>query len=1268
MTDPTRGNRHPEPNVSGLERFVPRVLDTWDVDAPGRSWQIVDGTLCFVDISGFTALSERLARKGRVGAEELIGVLNRVFAAMLDVAYRRGGSLIKFGGDALFLLFDRDDHALQATSAAVELRRTLREASAATSTSVGRLHLRMSVGLETGPVHLFRVGGLHKELLIAGPTATTVSRMEEMAEAGQIVIGPGTRSRLPTGSVMRSRDDGFLLPWRRVRVEPSGPVHRAGADPATIEDCVPVALRELLASGRVEHEHRTAVVTFIEFRGLDHHLATEGPEVAGALVDEVVSAAMEEAREEGVTFLATDLGKDGGKILLSAGAPVTQEDDEGRMLRACCRILERDLGLTRRIGVNRGHVFTGEVGTRFRSTYVAMGDTTNLAARMMAAAPPGGLYVAPSVVSRARSRFETTVVPPFAAKGKSEPVRALAVGSELGPRNDDPDRELPLVGRRGEMARLRTLLRANLDGDSGVAVLTGDRGMGKTRLVREALTELGGVPSFVVQADPYAVASPYRAFRDTARRLLGIRRGTNREMAAQLLATVGATAPDLLALAPLLGDVTHVEVEQTTETARIEPRFRADRLADVVVELLARALPGQMVLVVEDAHWMDDASRALLERMERASFRHPWAMVVTRREQAGGYVPADSRGIELGPIDDDDMTAALDAATPSVPLRPDDARRVAARLGGNPLFLLEVARAIEEHGDLVDVPDSVEEVVSARVDELPPLPRHVLRTASVLGRSFRPDHLEGVLDDVVLDEATRFALEDFLEADGEDRLRFRHALMRDALYARLSFRRRRELHLAAGRVIEAGAQGEADSLAHLLDLHYLEGHDHRRAYRFARVAGDAAAGRFANLDAAEHYERALAASRQLGLTEAEVAEVWRSLGDVLRLAGRYGPAGDAYIQAHRRLHNGLARAEVQLVRAETLAQAGSYRAALAMLTRARRSLMGEEDPAARRVDARLAAFTATTRIYQQRPDQALEAAIEAIELARAADEPAALATAMQRHDIAWFIQGRFDQACYLDQAAEIFGELGDLASLASVTSVLGGKAFLLGDWARAIELYEETQVTDAMTGNEAGSASAAANLAEVLVQQRRFERAIDLLSSARRTALASDYGDLLPFVGLNLGRALAGAGRLDEAAEALRETIEESEDIGQTMSAAEARLALVAVLAEHGEVAMARQVLAEVPGDHRARFAAADVLAQFRCRLAEGGSGAAPRLAEVLVEEIERIRPEVADYELVPLLLLVIEMSEDAGPRARAEAELAVLAERYAIDLGPMVV
>ena len=182
-----------------LDPYAPRVLLRQLVDTPDATVQTLDATVALVDISGFTKLSERLARRGgREGAEQLADAIGGCFERFLRVAYDHDGSLLKFGGDALRLLFEGDDHVARACTSALGMRQELRLAARADSGGAGT-RLRMSVGVHSGEYHLFLVGGSHRELLIAGPAATEVTRMEKVADPGEIVVSAATSAALPSG-------------------------------------------------------------------------------------------------------------------------------------------------------------------------------------------------------------------------------------------------------------------------------------------------------------------------------------------------------------------------------------------------------------------------------------------------------------------------------------------------------------------------------------------------------------------------------------------------------------------------------------------------------------------------------------------------------------------------------------------------------------------------------------------------------------------------------------------------------------------------------------------------------------------------------------------------------------------------------------------------------------------------------------------------------------------------------------------------------------
>src|SRR6478672_11086663 len=193
-----------------LVSFISRLTLAWLRDQPDATWREVDGTLAFIDISGFTAMSERLSRLGRAGAEEVTEVMNATFAALLAVAYAQGGGLLKFGGDALLLLYEGDDHAARAARAAFEMRRTLR-AIGRPKTSAGAIQLKMHAGLHSGRFQFFLVGSSHRELLIAGPAASRTVEMEAASQAGEILLSTETAALLGDDELSEEHESGRLL-------------------------------------------------------------------------------------------------------------------------------------------------------------------------------------------------------------------------------------------------------------------------------------------------------------------------------------------------------------------------------------------------------------------------------------------------------------------------------------------------------------------------------------------------------------------------------------------------------------------------------------------------------------------------------------------------------------------------------------------------------------------------------------------------------------------------------------------------------------------------------------------------------------------------------------------------------------------------------------------------------------------------------------------------------------------------------------------------
>ena len=211
-----------------LAPYFPRLAIEWIRSDPERLHQELQGTIAFVDISGFTKLSERLARLGKSGAEELTATIDTCFVTLLDLAVANGGRLLKFGGDALLVYFSGEAHEARACLAAIEMRRALRV--------VGRLivlgqkvSLRMSVGVHSGLFNFFLVGESHREFVVTGPGASAVVEMEGTADAGEIVISDATAAALSAGARRPGEGPGSSAAESPVaaRSRPSSPSSRS---------------------------------------------------------------------------------------------------------------------------------------------------------------------------------------------------------------------------------------------------------------------------------------------------------------------------------------------------------------------------------------------------------------------------------------------------------------------------------------------------------------------------------------------------------------------------------------------------------------------------------------------------------------------------------------------------------------------------------------------------------------------------------------------------------------------------------------------------------------------------------------------------------------------------------------------------------------------------------------------------------------------------------------------------------------------------------
>ena len=1258
--------------MSALQPYLPRLVLDWHETMPDALVREIDGSMVFVDVSGFTKMSERLARQGKVGAEEVSDVIGETFGGLLAEAYSFGGSLIKFGGDALLLFFEGPEHSLRAVAAAHGMRRELRSIGTF-ATTAGKVILRMSVGAHTGLFHFFLVGESHRELIVAGPAATETVTMEGAASAGQILLSPALAATLPSANRGRRLGPGVLLAG--TPPEPATtPIERL----STAIDLTPFVargLRETLQEGEVEPEHRVVTIAFVHYGGFDDLVLHQGSAVAAAALESLVVAAQRAVDDRGVTFLSTDVAPDGGKIILTAGAPVVTGADEEQMLLAVRDVVAADIALPLHIGVNSGPVFAGTIGPSYRRTYTVMGDAVNLAARLMAKAEHGQIVATPPVLDGSRTLFSTQPLTPFLVKGKKEPIDASVVGPARGSRASIAAAGLPLIGREDELETLAAAWGRAAAGEGAVVEITAEPGMGKSRLLQEFLSLHPEVDVLRGECRLYQAATPYFPFRALLSHAFGLEGLGDDAAVAALRDLVDEQAPVLTPWLSLIGTPLGLEIPPSREVEELEDEFRRVRLEEVVSTLLHVVADEPTIVLVEDTHWMDEPSRDLVARLTSELGGHPWLMLLSRRPSAERS-DSDATGlvrIDLQPLASAHAIALIESATEDAPLMPQNVRSLAERAAGNPLFLLELLDALRRGEDVAGLPTSVEGLIQARIDRLPVADRVRLREVSVLGSSFRIEHIVSALADgrtIAQVRPSLARLGDFLAVNDTGWVRFHHALIRDAAYEGLPYAKRKTLHARVGDSILVAAGDAPEEQAELLSLHYSAAGRWEEAWTYSRLAGDDARRIYANLEAARFYERALAAAPRVGGVDAgELAEVALRLGEAREHAGLFAAALDGLERA-RRLAAGdaLALADVRYRRARVLMHMGSFRTAYRETTRGRREIESLPGVEATRARARLTRLSSALRLMEGRPGDARVLADEAARGAELAGDELELASAFAVLNAALEDLGDPDAAEYAEKALEVYARIGELPGVGQVEMSIGVHAYAEGRWDDAVTAYLRAQNAFQRAGNETRGALAAANIGEVLVSQGRFAEAEPLLAETIRVLRAhANVGPAL-FCEIQIGRLMLGTGGLDEAVATLARTRDEAAAIGIRGLALEAGIHLAAALTRQGDHERALEILdaeAERAGDLVVALGGALACARAETLLAIGRPDEA---AAVVTSGLGLSTDDDASYDRARLLVLAGRLGRGRGETA-AEAlqEAGSLLQRLGVIAVPVV-
>ena len=680
-------------------------------------------------------------------------------------------------------------------------------------------------------------------------------------------------------------------------------------------------------------ERRIVSVLIADVGGSTSIAEKLGPERSKFLFDDIVRLMREEVQRFGGTL--AQLTGDG--VLALFGAPIAHEDDSERAVRAALAIREAiddytadvtnayGVELHARVAVNTGPVVIPSGDAPPHVLYNALGDTVNVAARLQTF---GDLVVGPQTARQVDEVFKLDELGDLELKGKSETVAAFRVA---GIREQAATHaETPLVGREQELAALSESLDRLCEGRGAVVAITGEPGIGKSRLVAEAEERFRGRVLFLAgHAVPYAETIPYWPVRELLLSWLGLGASdpearARLELQAELTRALADDAEEAYPfLAGMLGLALEPELERLRDFASDAVQRQTFDWLYQLVSALARERP--LCLVLEDLHWSDEATLLLLDELLPASEQSPVAFVLVHRSDpdhpAWQLVDRARRRfqrifveLDLEPLPDPDART-LARADAGGELPEALARLVAERTGGNPYFVKEAIRDLRERGVLArengstvlvgdaSIPAALESVLQARLDRLDAEARELITTAAVVGRSFDLPLLERLIPRAkllpTLSELRWLQLVVEERSGPAPEYRFRHGLVQEAAYGTLVESRRRELHLRVGEAL-ADLRGDSAGEAYgLLGHHFAEADEPVRAAEYLLKAGDAARAVYAQDEAIELYRRALGFMDRTGDAEKARATLLR-IGLTHHVAFDFRGASEAFSEAFAR--------------------------------------------------------------------------------------------------------------------------------------------------------------------------------------------------------------------------------------------------------------------------------------------------------------------------------------------------------------------------------
>jgi class 3 adenylate cyclase/tetratricopeptide (TPR) repeat protein len=899
------------------------------------------------DIAGFTPLTERLSQDGPEGIDRLSSQLNAFFGELIELVSAHGGDIVKFAGDSLVAIWPSEENPgalLDLTEIGDQVgggeyllhpsslgSKALRAAQCACAIQ-SRLHenrqaqaeqLTLEIGLSAGAVMTTHLGGKYGrwEFLLAGKPVGEAARAEAAAAPGQVMMSKTFWSLVQAACSGSPSESEFMLLHSVDQPIAAEPLKRDPLGPkseSSLRAYIPGPIMSRIAAGQSDWlaEHRRVSLIFTNLPDLGYDSPIEDIQRAVHMLQEALYS-----YEGTVSKIALDHT---GLIFVAALGlhPLAHEDDP--VLAGLAAIEMRDrirpLNLRCSIGVSTGSIFCGSIGNDKRRDYTLIGDAVNLGARIMKAVGSSpysieqDIYVDDSTFEQSEHRIEFEDLPMLSLEGREEQA---SVFRPLRERQIDSRRvsSAELFGRADERSLLADALQKLLRGQDSFVLIEGEAGIGKSKLVRDLIRQAQSLEVGVLigAGDAVERQTAYRAWRDPLQQIFGIEASDTSQTQTEKVKTYLSKHEEWLRMSPLLKDLLLIDIPENSWTSQMHGTIRADNTRDFLLRLiLDSATSSPLVLILEDTHWMDTASWSLTQAV--ANQLSPLMLVVISRPYSEAPPEAYLRYARRTSLTHIQLDALGETETIELVQNrlganqvPDEVIQLILEKGeGNPFFSEELTYALRDAGfirvadgicelapdvslDQVSLPDTVQGVVTSRIDRLEPAQQMLLKIASVIGKLFNRKLLQEVYPIAedkphLQDHLAALKALDLAERDDratESIYSFKHAITQEVAYNLMTYGQRQEMHLAVAKwyevtyadppsvdlrpepdllVLSNPNQAQQTRIAPYLPLlvyHFHHAGEEVEERHYARLAGKHSAAHFANSEAIVYLTRAL---------------------------------------------------------------------------------------------------------------------------------------------------------------------------------------------------------------------------------------------------------------------------------------------------------------------------------------------------------------------------------------------------------------------------